>query len=137
MTDLEFRRRIIAAWGLDEDKFKDFDLGLVAVATAAPSGYPRKVAMSPYIPVVGGHTYTYDGGWDTTQASQNILAIALYNTNKVYVNYFGLTMNGSRTSTISSEYAYVRLTVNMDNLANAYILDNTTGEYVFRGSDYI
>lgn len=37
----------------------------------------------------------------------------------------------------NANFKSMRLLIAWDYLASAYVYDNTTGEYLFRGSDYV
>ena len=132
----------MAAWGIPEGDhtFDDFDLGNVLYAKGVTEGFGMvKVAVTPYIQVTAGHSITFATGLGLTMGS-NAFQIAIYNSSKVPVNHYDQN-SASRTiasfSSIAGSTPYVRMVCDFDNLANAYILDNTTGTYLFRGSDYV
>lgn len=62
--------------------------------------------------------------------------ILLYDGSKAVASYYNITHN-PRTVAPWPNYAYVSMPFSVDGVADAYILDNTTGEYLWRGSDYV
>ena len=91
---------------------------------------------SPFFAVSGieGHSITFAGGFAWSSA-----CIAFYNESKTRVDYWGHTTN-PRTITLATyatEMKYVRFTCAIGKIAECYILDNTTREYIFKGDEYL
>lgn len=148
MDSIEFRRRIIAAWGINDgggetpDPFKDFILGAFGSydLAEADQGVIR-VALGPLIDMTGrgGHSIRIHPGAMISNTS------ATYPASLVYPNADGTgTPNGypirqtiNANINFNAKFKSMRLMIAWDYLADAYVYDNTTGEYLFRGSDYI
>ena len=132
----------MAAWGIPEGDhtFDDFDLGNVLYAKGVTEGFGMvKVAVTPYIQVTAGHSITFATGLGVTMAS-NAFQIGIYDSAKNPVNHYDqntATRTIASFSSVAGSTPYVRMVFDWDNMANAYILDNTTGAYLFKGSDYI
>ena len=133
----------MAAWGISEGDhtYDDFELGNVLFyAQAVTEGFKMvKVAVTPYIQVTAGHSITFASGFSVTMAG-NAFQIAIYDSSKNPVNHYDnnpATRTIASFSSVAGATPYVRMTFDWDNMANAYILDNTTGQYLFKGSDYV
>lgn len=139
----DFRRLLMAAWGISEGDhtFDDFDLGnILFYKQTASAGFDMvKVAVTPYIQVTAGHSITFATGLSVTMVN-NALQIAIYDSSKNPANHYDqntATRTIASFSSIAGATPYVRMVCDFDNLANAYILDNTTGQYLFNGADYV
>lgn len=139
----DFRRLLMAAWGIPEGDhtFDEFDLGNILLYTqVANAGFAMvKVAVTPYIQVTAGHSITFATGFSVTMVG-NALQIGIFDSNKNPVSHYDqnpATRTIASFSSIAGATPYVRMVFDWDNMANAYILDNTTGTYLFKGSDYV
>lgn len=87
-----------------------------------------------------GHSITFGymfNAWNGTN-------FAWYNGSKTFVSglYYYCNEDNARTIIISASNtwdnaAYIRMTCNPNRLNECYILDNTTGEYIFKGDEYL
>jgi len=97
---------------------------------------------SAFIPIsdIKGHSitirYMYNA-WTTS-------CFCFYNSSKTFISglYYTVNANNARTVTIGisatwDDVAYIRMTCNPNRLDECYILDNTTGEYLFKGDEYL
>lgn len=135
MSDAEFRRRVMTAWGLD-DKFKDFALGSYANERNADYiNNLEKCAMSPWFPVIAGHSVTFNFGWKHSGYGNSICII--YTNNDYSKREYNDANGSSRTVNIQSNITLARMPLDMTYLHDAYAYDNTAGEYLWRGSDYV
>ncbi len=88
---------------------------------------------------VAGHNLTFGFMFVGVSAA----TIAFFDNNKAFTSghYIGTSnYTDKRTIDINSGWtddAYVRMTCNPDRLSECYILDNTTGEYIWRGDEYL
>lgn len=124
------RKRIEDGW--------EFDKGIRSGETASSS-----FCISPYIPIsnIKGHSITFGH----MLGYQGQFGAAFYNSAKVYITgtYYSYVYNASyRTVTIGTsdsldDIAFVRITANPSRLNECYIKDDTTGEYVFDGQEYL
>lgn len=136
MDDLEFRRRVIAQWGISPDKYDGFLFGQVGWNTGSITPPLVKACMTPPIPVVVGHSLTFYPNWRHRAISGSSLSILWYKNDESYHSYNDQN-SPSRTISVPSNAAYVRMPFDMNSISGAYIKDNTTGEYLWRGSDYV
>lgn len=138
MSEQEFRRRVMAQWGINPDKYEGFEFGIVYANK--PTTWPPihiKAITTPYIAVVPGHTIEWQDGIGPFSGNwQNAFTLHYYDANKAYKTYNGRTAVPRQVS-VPSNCAYCRFTVNLDTISSAYLKDVTTGEYLWRGSDYV
>lgn len=76
MDDLEFRRRVIAQWGINDNKFEGFLLGQIGWNTGSITPPLVKACMTPLIPVVAGHSLTFFPNWKHRTISESSASIA-------------------------------------------------------------
>ena len=133
----------MAAWGISEGDhtFDEFDLGNIVFhkQTAAAGFGIVKMAVTPYIQVTAGHSITFASGLSVTMVG-NTFQIGIYDSSKNPVSHYDqnpATRTIASFSSIAGSTPFVRMPFDWDNMANAYILDNTTGTYLFKGSDYV
>lgn len=114
------------------------------VASNGSLGTDANYCASFFIPmdmsIRKGHSITFGymfNAWGNA-------CLACYNESKTFVSglYYICNANNVRTITISTtdtwdNAAYIRMTCNPNRLNECYILDNTTGEYIFKGDEYL
>lgn len=114
------------------------------VASNGSLGTDANYCASFFIPmdmsIRKGHSITFGymfNAWGNA-------CLAWYNESKTFVSglYYICNANNVRTITISTtdtwdNAAYIRMTCNPNRLNECYILDNTTGEYIFKGDEYL
>lgn len=141
MTDLEYRRRLIAAWGISEDIFADFLLGIVALNPTSGTIPPHhKMCMTPLVQVTAGHSITFASSFPGASGANASLEIYLDSDTENPVNYYSQLPVVRTISSFTPNYGQhplVRMPFSLDAIADCYIKDNTTGEYLWRGTDYI
>lgn len=100
------------------------------------SGY----AATAFIPVgnLSGHSITF-GFMYNSYSNGNI---CFYTGNKVFTSghYYNTAANNSRDVTPSAAFSsdsYIRMTCNPLRISECYIYDNTEGEYIWRGDEYL
>lgn len=138
MSDLEFRRRVMMQFGISGDKWDEFEFGIVT--SSKPTQWTplyMKAVSTPFIEIVPGHTIEWQDGLGPSNSNwQNSFTLHFFDNEKVYKTYNGRTMM-PRQITVPNNSVYCRFTVNLDTISSAYLKDVTTGEYLWRGSDYV
>ena len=86
--------------------------------------------ISNWLPVTPGDRITVYQGHRNTESNAQI---SIYNSDKEYFNYWNLGNELSRTVIIIAGAAFIRVTHRWAWLDDVYILNNTTGEYLFKG----
>lgn len=96
--------------------------------------------ITSYIPVSGISEHSITFCYMLTRSDNN--NICLYKSDKSFTTgwYYAQNKDTSRTVTVSASFAdtaYIRMTCDVNDLPYCYIYDNTTGEYIFKGSDLL
>lgn len=106
-----------------------YKLGSGGSSIVADSSY----ILTPYYEVTPSHSIKF---WNGLRGTVALVEMPQTFSNVSQRNdYWNMTSNTSRTITLKSSSYYVMMAILKSALGNAFIQDNTTGSYIFKGSN--